>query len=871
MSRRAAELLLRLFARLVPSRDRPAWLQEWQAELAHQPEIRMRPVLGSFFDAAWLRRQFTRDADLIHDAVHSGRMLVRAPGFTAITLLMFAIGIGASTAIVSLGDALFMRRVPIPDVDRVMTVWEHNLATGANRQDVAPGNAIDWLTRARSFEALASAEPSGVNSTIDGGRTEYLAAARVSDRFFDVLRVPMLHGRAFLPQEYQRGAGRVAILSYPLWRDRFGSDRSIVGTARRLDNGEAFTVVGVMPSGFELRLFDSRFQQQREPLVWLPKQGFEEFERTLRGEGYWNVLGRLRAGISVDEARAEFDALSAQLAREYPRGNASVIAQMVPLRAHLVGSLRDVVPLLFGAAALLLIVACANIANLLLARGVGRGREFAVRQALGAGRGRLIRQMLAESLLLATAGGAVGLAVTRWTLDVIARLRPFDVALVDQIPIDIRAGVIVCGVTFIAAMIAGLAPSIQLSRPATASALKEGRGSARRGARPALIIVEVAAALVLAVGAGLLVRSFILIRAVDPGFTSDDVAAIQIFASPRIDTPQKRIVFFQHALDRLRALPGVVAAGGVSAMPFGEAKVIARAPLTITGRPSPSAEQSLVYTTTVAGDYFRAMGIRLLEGRYLDSTDTATSRQVVVVSQAAARRFWPDADPLGSRVQFRFNAVNYDAEVVGLVGDVQHESLDRQAPVELFLPYSQSGFRALTLVVRTAPGSPTTLDALREQIWALDPLQSIFQTSRLDHLVSNTLVGRRFSLFLLAGFAFATVLLAAAGVYGVMSFSTSQRRREFGIRRALGAAHGDIMRMVLREGLKLTGAGVIVGLVVALPAARLLRTLLFGVTAADPMTFLIVALGLMVVTAAACYGPARRATRDDPRIALRAE
>jgi putative ABC transport system permease protein len=541
-------------------------------------------------DPAWIRRQFTLNADAVHDAAHGVRMLLKTPAFTTLALLVFAIGIGATTAIVSLADALLMRPLPVPQSERVMTVWQYNRDTGASQVDVAPGNAIDWIKRARSFEAVAMAEPWRVDSNVAGREPESLAAALVSEQFFTVLGTSMLQGRAFLPQEYQRGAGRVAIFSHPLWRDRFGSDASVVGQAVRLDTGAPVTVVGVLPPGFELRLFDNRFTQP-EPLVWLPKQGFEAFEPNSRTTGYWNVLGRLAPGVSIDQARAEFDALSAQLAREYPQSNRNIAAQVVPLRTHLAGSLRQVLPLLLGSATMLLIVACANVANLLLARGVGRGREFAVRQALGASRGRLVRQMLVESLLLAIVGGAAGLALARWTLDVIAALRPLDVARVDQIPIDARAAAIACGVTVVAAIIAGLTPSVQLSRPAASSALKEGRASSRRGTRGALVIVEVAAALVLAVGAGLLVRSFMLIQRVDPGVSRDRVAVLQVFAFARNDTPQKRIVFFQQALDRMRALPGVGAVGAVSSMPFGEAKVGIRVPLAVAGRPPASGEE----------------------------------------------------------------------------------------------------------------------------------------------------------------------------------------------------------------------------------------------------------------------------------------
>lgn len=575
--------------------------------------------------------------------------------------------------------------------------------------------------------------------------------------------------------------------------------------------------------------------------------------------------------MSIAQARAELDAVSAQLAREYPQTNTHVTAQIVPLREHLVGSLRAVLPLLLGAATILLVVACANVANLLLARGVGRTREFAVRQALGAGRGRLVRQMLTESLILATLGGAAGLALARWTLDVISRLRPLDVARVDHIPVDARAAVIACGVTLVAAVIAGLTPSIQLSRASAVSVLREGRTSTRRGVRAALVVGEVAAAVVLAVSAGLLVRSFVLIQRVDPGFSHNDVAALQVFTSPRVNTPPQRIVFFEQALERMRALPGIVAAGGVTSMPFGAARIVIRTPLAIDGRPPASGEESQVYTSAVAGDYFQAMGVPLLKGRLFDASDAAASRQVALVSGSAARRFWPGADPIGSRVRFRFAGTNYDAEVVGVVGEVRREALDRPAAPEVFVPYSQSGFYTLTFVVRAASGSPTPLQLLKEQVWAIDPRQSIFRAAMLDDWISRSLDGRRFSLFLIGGFAVATLLLAAAGVYGVMSFTTSQRTREFGLRMALGAARRDIVRLVIADGLLLTGLGVIIGVAIALSVTRLLQALLFGVTATDPVTFLTVSAGLLLVAIVACYLPAWRALKVDPVQALRVE
>ena len=884
MSRLTLWLALRIVAaaaHLVPAAVRDDWTREWFAELQHTSNHRrrwptawrahmdlMRRALGSLPDAAWIRRQFTLDADAVRDAAHGLRVLVKAPAFTLIALLVFAVGIGSTTAIVSVADALFLRPMPVSAPERVMTIWQYNRATGLDRLDVAPANGIDWLARARSFESMAMVEPFSFNFNFAGREPDILTAARVTDQFFSLLGTPALHGRTFVPDEFRRGGPRVAIYSYEMWRSRAGSDPAIVGARVRLDEGDPYTVVGVLPRGLELRLFNDRARRP-EPFIWLPKQGFADFEPTMRGLAFYNVLGRLRPGVPARQAQAEFDAMSADLARAYPSTNANIGAQVVPLRAHLVGSLRDVLPLLLGAAVILLVVACANVANLLLARGAARGREFAVRQALGASRLRLIRQMLVESLMLAIAGGALGLALARWILNVIASLRPGDIALVDAIPIDVRAAVIASGLTVLAAVIAGLMPSLQLSRPAAANALREGRTGSRRSVRSALIVFEVAAALVLAVGAGLLMRTFFVVQRVDPGFARENVAVVQVFASRRYDTPQKRIVFYEQALERMRQLPGVAAAGAVTSMPFGEARVIARVPMAIAGRPAVSTEAAIASSTAVSGDYFRAMGVPLLRGRLFEPMDTADSPQVVVVSQSAARQLWPDAEPIGSNVSFRFSGRDYDAEVVGVVGDVRHEGLDLPAAAEVFLPYVQSGFYALTFVVRTAPGSPTNLETLKEQVWAVDPNQSIYRADRLDELVSKTLVNRRFNVFVLGGFALVTLIIAAAGVYGVMSFSTSQRTREFGVRLALGAERRDIRRLVLGEALRLAGLGVLIGVAAALPLAQLLRRLLFGVTPTDAVTFITVSGVLVLVALAACYVPMSRALKVDPAKVLR--
>jgi putative ABC transport system permease protein len=868
--------LVRSAARLVPGADRGAWLQEWEAELRHRwahgrgmstaAEITMvTRSFGSVVDAAWMRRQLTLDADVVHDTSHGARLLFKAPGFTVVALLIFAVGIGAATAIASVADALLVRRLPIPDADRVVTLWERNRATGVGQQDVAPGNAIDWVSKTTSFAAVAAIEPWSLDYTPRGGEPEVLYSARVSAGFFDAVGVPLLHGRAFLPHEFTQGGERVAVLSHALWQERFGGDATVIGRAVELD-AASYVVVGVTRPDVELRLFEAR----REPRLYVPKY-FLDFEPRIRGTGYWNVIGRLKPGVSIDHARAELDALSAQLAREYT-ANVNTTGEILPLREHLAGGVRALLPLLLGVAALLLFVACANVANLLLARGVTRGREFAVRQALGASRGRLIRQMLTESLLLAIAGGGLGLLLARWTLSVIAALRPSDVAGLDRLAIDARVAAIAIGVSLLAALGAGVMPAVQLSRAAAAAALREGTaGPGARRVRGLLVAIEVSVALLLVVGAGLLVRSLREIQRVDPGFARAQVLALQVFAWDRNTTPQKRAAFFEQTVDRLRAHPGVAAAGAVSAMPFIEANINMRSAIVIDGQtPAPQGDDPLIFTTIVAGDYFKAMGIPLERGRLIDRGDRADARTIALVSRSAARKFWAGADPLGSTVRVRVAGRPIETEIVGVVGDLRHDGLDRPGRAELFLSHPQVPFGSMTYVVRAVPGAPLSLQALKQEVWAVDPLQAFYRTATLDELVARTLVGRRFSVVLLSGFGAVALLLAAAGLYGVMSFSTRQRSREFGVRVALGAQPSDILRMVVREGVTLALAGVAAGVVAALALTRLIRGLLFGISASDPLTYVAAAAGILALSAAACYLPARRAVRSDPLVTLKA-
>jgi putative ABC transport system permease protein len=885
--------IVALAAWVVPRAERELWRQEWEAELhyragelARQRRFTwrnamhlIRRALGVLPDAAWLRRQFTADADAVHDTRYVLRGLAAAPAFAAVALVVLAAGIGMTTAIGSLADALFLRPLPVPDAERIVTIWQRSRTTGGEREDVAPGNAISWIEHARSFKAIAAMEPWSVDYT-EGEEPRNFAAARVTEGFFDAIGHPLLLGRGFQAGEFQKGNDHVVVLSHAMWRDRFGADPEIVGRAIRLD-GQPYVVVGVLRPRIELRMFDERDERG----LLLPKY-FEPYEPRIRGSGYWNVLARLEHGVTVQQAQADMDAISGRLATEFPRTNANVLAQVVPLRDHLAGSLRAVLPLLLVAAGLVLLVACANVANLLLARGVGRTREFAVRKALGASRGRLFRQALIEGVVLSALGGAAGLLLARWSLDVIARLRPSDVAGIDHVPLDLRAAAIACGVTLIAALASGLVPAWHLSRPHAAAALREAAGGTgrRRGLRGGLVVLEVTLATLLVVGAGLLVRSFVLIQGVDPGFTREHVLALQVFAWDRHQTPEKRALFFQQSLDRLRVVPGVAMAGAVSAMPFIESNINIRGTLAIEGRPASPAravlgsastpaadDDTMAFLTVVSGDYFRAMGIPLDRGHGFQATDTARTPMVALVSRATAQKMWPGEDPIGAKVKFQFSGDVKEARIVGIVGDVRHDALDQPARAELFLWHPQLPYGSMTFVARTAPGAPVSINTLKEQVWAIDPLIPFYRTATARELVDRTLVGRRFSVVLLGGFAVAALLLASVGLYGVISFSTTQRTREFGVRIALGAKPRDITRMVAVEGLALAAAGVGLGMLLAFWLTQWLRELMFGIGPSDPLTYVAVGALLICVAFVSCYLPARRALRVDPLIALRAE
>lgn len=874
--------ILRAVARVVPARDRDAWLQEWEAELRErwqrlerrnelnrrQQMNLLRRILGSFHDAAWLRRQFTRDSELIHDIRHGLRLLRRSPGFALTAVVVLALGTGATVGIFSVVDTLLLRALPYTDADRAVMIWQGQADNPDVRDDVAPANCVDWREHLRSFEVVACAEPWAFDFT-GGPEPEVLNAASVSDGFFRAFGVEPLFGRVFLPEEFLRGRNRVIVVTYGLWQQKLGGDPNVIGKTVNLE-GTGYMVVGVLPPTFRPRIL----QGSGDRGIYVP-QVVQEWHTTARGSNYWNAVARLKPGVSLEQAQAELEALSRRLAEQFPRTNATVVARAQPLRDHLAGNMRPALRLLFMAVGLLLLIAAANVANLLLARAAERSRELAVRSAIGAGRARLVRQLLAESLLLAALGSGAGLVVAWWTVRTIVALGPASIPSLATVTVDARIIAFAIALTAVVAVVVGIFPAWQSSGGRLLDAIRGAAPSGvtmrRHSLRTTIVIAEVALALLLMTGAGLLLRSFRLLLQTDPGFDPDRVVALQVFAWDRNTTPEKRAAFFQQILDRMRARPHVLDVGAVVAMPFIEANINMETNIVVAGQPEAPDQGVSAFIDVATPGYFAAMRITRRQGRLFEDFDTARSKPVAIVGEALARRIWPGGNPLGQRIKYRMEGRMRPAEIVGVVADIRHDGLDRPPRLELYVPHAQVPFGSMTFAARIDGDPESVIKDLKAQIHAIDPAQAIYRAATAEELVSKSLVERRFMLALLSGFALLAGVLAAVGIYGVISVATTQRAREFGVRMALGAEHGEILGMVLREGAGMTAVGLAIGLAGALAFGRVMTRFLYGVQPADPVTLAGVVAVLVLVALTACALPARRATLVDPLVALRAE
>jgi len=907
--------LIRVIGVIVPRRLRADWRQEWEAELRYREELLaewdklnwktkldlLRRSLGAFWDALLLQPKRLED-EMFQDLRYGVRMLLKHKGFTVVAVLTLALGIGAITAIFSVVNAVLLRPLPYRDPDRLA------LVPNARGTDF-----LRWRDEAKAFESIA-AFYFETDDLTGSGEPERLAAGYVSANLFATLGVAPALGRAFTPEEDREGGAPVVVLSDSLWRRRFGSDPQVIGRALTIEN-KSRTVIGIMPPGF-------RFLGDVD--IWTPQAlivaeglSFEEKEGEGREDSGLSVIARLKPGLTLEAARANLPVirdreqreprvsggmrLSSRSSKDSSRRGASALPINIPTRRadgqvsviwlgeSLIGNVRMQLLILFGAVVFVLLIACANVANLLLARSVVRQKEMAIRAVAGAGRLRLVRQLLTESLLLSVVGGAAGLLAAKWGVQLLVAMSPAEIARINEgSPSSLLDGRVLgftCLVVLLTGLLAGVFPALQASKidlnetlkaQSTAGSARSRRGGSLR-ALPALMIAEFALALVLLVGAGLMIKSFLRLMAVPKGFNPDGVLTLTLAPSIKNYPPwTRRGFYFQEARARVQALPGVQSAGLTEFLPLTPASTHVTAGNFVEGRPGTEPSIALNH---VSPDYFKTIGIQMRAGRGFAASDGKDAPRVAIINETIARRFFPNENPIGHRLLIS----SPPSTIVGVAGDTRNSGIDQRVSYEVYLPFIQaSPFDPLmsTLAVRIAsdqnnPAGKANLSgltaAIRAQVQAIDPNESLFQVIKMDERLSNSLAERRFQTLLLGFFAAVALVIAAVGIYGVISYAVSQRTPEIGVRIALGAQTGNVLRMVIWRGMRITLVGVTLGLAAALALTRVIKNLLYEVSPTDPATFALIALLLIGVALIASYIPARRATKVDPLQALRHE
>jgi putative ABC transport system permease protein len=806
---------------------------------------------------------------LAHDLRYALRLCVRTPGFTAVAVLALALGIGANTAIFTLVNAVLIERLPFQDPDRLVVVWENNARRPGKPNVISPANFLRWRERATAFQSMAAFYDFRVNLT-GSAEPEELAAQYVTPEFFPTLGVSPLIGRVFAPDEGPDGHNRLAVLTYALWQRRFGGDPAIVGRTIQID-GRSVTVIGVMRGDVGLFLKNGTLASKPADL-WMPFQ-FVPAQREPRGR-FMTAIARLKDNVPLAQAQAQMTTIAAGLTTQFPLFDTGWGVMLVPIHREIAGELRPALLVLTGAVAFVLLIACANVANLLLARGAVRQREIAIRTALGAARIRVMRQLLTESLVLALAGGTAGLLVAQWSLDLLLALSPVDVAGLARVRLSYPMLAFTAAVSMLTAVVCGFAPAFEGSRADVQESLKDGArqggsGARTRRLRHAFVVAEIALASVLLVGAGLLLRSFAALRGVNPGFDAHNVLTARVTVpSTRYRTDADRVRFFQRAVNELRGLPGVQAVGAISFLPLAGLGAATR--FTIEGQPPPPPGQDFVTDVRVCDDgYFDALRVRLVRGRLFTDREMRENAQVVVVNEAMARRYFAGEDPIGKRVMINMTDPIVPTAIVGIVGDVKYADLSTEPRAMAYWPHPQLAYGGMTLTIRTVSDPLSLAPAVERAIQSIDKDQPVSDVRAMDQWIARSLSQARFASLLLAIFAALALTLSALGIYGVMSYAVSQRTSEIGIRLALGAEKRDILTMIVVNAMRLAAIGLTIGLVLALALNRTVSTLLYQTATTDPLTFALVGIVLGVVAVCASYLPARRASHIAPMEALR--
>jgi putative ABC transport system permease protein len=814
---------------------------------------------------------------LWQDLRFGARMLLRNPGFTVVAICTLALGIGANSAIFSVVNAALLEPLPYPNSERLVMVWGNFERLNMTRLGASAQEFLDYKNQNKIFSEVAAYQPRTFN-LINSDEPERIGGARVSPSLFTLLATQPLVGRALLEEENR--AGRVAVLSHRLWQRCFNSNRALIGKSISLD-GESYTVVGVMPQGFQFPLSEPYDTERAE--VWIPL-AFSPEDLSDRGQYSFRMIARLRPGISLEQARSEMQTIGQRFEQEYPhtyRGpkgeDGGWHVTVTTLQDEVVGNARLFLLMLLGVVGFVLLIACANIANLWLARATTRQREVAIRKALGASRTRLVRQFLTESVMLAVVGGGLGLMLAMWGVRLLIAASPRGIPRLSEAGLDVRVLGFTLGVSLLTGLLFGLVPALQSSGVELSESMKESsksatNSSARQRLRGFLVVCEVALALVLLIGAGLLIKSFWRLLDVDPGFNRENVLTMQMALPPsRYTDAKEKANFYGQLLERVKALPGIESASITTALPlsgstFGGPFSIEGRPLDMTGKPVHA------YVRTIAPDYFKVMGIRLSRGRDFSAEDTDKSVPVVIINEAFARGFFATGEAVGQRIKLGApGSPRPWMLIAGIVNDVKSDGLDAEATPEMYVPYSQNTASTMTLVARTVSNPARSVAAVRSAVQAIDENQPVYNIRTMEQLLNASIAQRRLNMMMLGAFALIALLLATSGIFGLMAYTVAQRTHEIGIRMALGAQRGDILRLIFGQGMSLTMIGLGLGLVAAFVLTRLMSGLLFGVSATDPLTFLSIALLLAVVALIACYIPARRAMKVDPMIALRYE